>query len=207
MNHKFTGPKIALFLNGEPPRNLPECSTYQKIFVTDGAYHYLKKSNIRADVISGDFDSANQTTFPEDITLIETPDQNFTDFEKALKIIAQKRFLNVDIWGGSGKEQDHFLGNLSTASKYKQNLSLIFYDNYHTYFFAETQSHLYGTKDKMVSLFPFPKAEGVVTKGLKYPLYGESLEIHRRIGTRNISVSNTVEIVFTTGALVIFVER
>ncbi|XOD68839.1 MAG: thiamine diphosphokinase [Flavobacteriales bacterium AspAUS03] len=207
MDHRFTGPKIALFLNGEPPINLPKCSTYEKVFATDGAYHYLKKFKIRPDVISGDFDSADQTTFPEDITVIETPDQNFTDFEKALQIIAQNRFLNVDVWGGSGKKQDHFLGNLSTASKYKQNLSLIFYDKYHIYFFAETQSHLYGTKGKMVSLFPFPKAECVTTKGLKYPLYGEPLEIHRRIGIRNRAVSNTVEILFTSGALVIFVER
>lgn len=207
MEHRYAGPKVALFINGEPPMVFPERSVYEKIFATDGAYYYLKMSGILPDVISGDLDSLDRTSLPRDIVLIDTPDQNFTDFEKALRIIAQDGFLNVDVWGASGKEQDHFLGNLSTASKYAQELSLIFLDNHHIYFFAERKSCLHRVKGKMISLFPFPYAEGVITRGLKYPLYGESLEISQRICTRNTAVDDMAEITFTAGSLMIFVEH
>lgn len=207
MEHQYASPKIALFLNGEPPAIFPELSTYGKIFATDGAYNYLKKYDIRPDVISGDFDLIDRVALPQDITIIYTPDQNFTDFEKALQIIIRRGFLNVDIWGGGGREQDHFLGNLSTASRYKRKLSLIFYDNHHIYFFADKRSRFYGVKGKIISLFPFPEVEGVVTQGLKYPLCGEALEINRRIGIRNKAVDDVVEITFTIGALVVFIER
>ncbi|XOD67624.1 MAG: thiamine diphosphokinase [Flavobacteriales bacterium Tduv] len=207
MEHRYTGSKVALFINGEPPIVFPKLVAYKKIFATDGAYHYLKMSGICPDVISGDLDSLDHTSLAQGITLIDTPDQNFTDFEKALRIIYQDGVFNVDVWGASGREQDHFLGNLSTALKYGKELSLIFHDNHHTYFFAERKNSLYGVKGKMISLFPFPYAEGVITRGLKYPLYGESLEISRRIGTRNTAVYDIVEITFTSGSLVIFVER
>jgi thiamine pyrophosphokinase len=74
----------------------------------------LKDKNFplaQLDFISGDFDS--HTGNDENIyheKFIFTPDQNFTDFQKALDILKNKGIKKVDVYGGSGGEQDHFLG-------------------------------------------------------------------------------------------------
>lgn len=210
MEHRYLGFKIALFLNGDLPTYIPNIYNYKKIFITDGVYDFfIKKIGITPDVISGDFDSTDINSLSLNINtkIIYTPNQNYTDFEKILSLIYKNKFLNVDIWGASGKEQDHFLGNLFTAAKYRKKLSLIFYDNYYIYFFAEKKNRINGVKNKIISLFPFPKVKGITTKGLKYSLLNESLDINRRIGIRNIAINDIIDITFSYGNLIIFVQR
>lgn len=208
MEHKYLGVKIALFLNGDLPNYIPNIYNYKKIFITDGVYDFfINKIGIHPDLISGDFDSTDRNTLNINTKIIYTPNQNYTDFEKILDIIYKNNFLNVDIWGASGKEQDHFLGNLFAAAKYRKKLSLIFYDNYHIYFFAEKKNRINGVKNKIISLFPFPKVKGITTKGLKYSLCNESLNINKRIGIRNKAIDNIIDITFSDGTLIIFVEK
>ncbi|WP_185855529.1 thiamine diphosphokinase [Blattabacterium cuenoti] len=210
MNHKFKGPVIELFLNGDPPKkNLYSKFLSKKIFAVDGSLNYLKKFKIPVDSIIGDFDSLLKKNISVKNTIINTYNQNYTDFEKALNIIYKKGFLNVNIWGGSGKEQDHFLGNLSIALKYKKKLSIIFYDKYHLYFFSDKKNTFYMKKNKKISLFPFPKVVGLKTFGLKYPIKNESLEIGKKLGIRNKSISNEnnkIQINYKKGELLIFIE-
>ena len=35
--------KALLFINGEPPKNIPEIKDYDLIACTDGAFHYLRE--------------------------------------------------------------------------------------------------------------------------------------------------------------------
>ena len=118
--------KALLFINGVPPKNLPETEDYAMIACSDGAFHYLKEKKFpldKLDFISGDFDS--HCGSDDDIyyqKFIFTPDQDKTDFEKSLEIIAQKGLKKIDVYGGSGGEMDHFLGNLTVAFLFKQDL-------------------------------------------------------------------------------------
>src|SRR5690606_33138307 len=176
-------------------------SIFDKIYCTDQAYFYLISKKIKPDVISGDFDNFNLKEIEEGIEVIETPDQDYTDFEKALRILIDRNFEEVHVYGGSGREQDHYLGNLSVACKYKEKLSIIFFDDYSYYFFAEKNTRLQGYKDRMISLYPFPEANGITTEGLKYPLNNEDLIITGRIGIRNTAVDDFVEITFREGIL------
>ncbi len=197
--------KVILFLNGEIPNQIPDLTTYQKIFCTDGSYNYLKKIGIQPDVICGDFDSINTTEFPSESEIIHTPDQNFTDFEKALHLIWQKKYLNVDVFGASGKQQDHFLGNLNAAYKMKEKLNIKFFDNYSCYYFLNKSNTIKNVINKTISLYPFPIAKGIETEGLMYPLQREDLSLLERIGTRNKAILNEIKITYTTGDLILFI--
>lgn len=215
MKRKNTGipmlGKALLFINGIPPINLPETDGYSLIACSDGAFHYLKDKNFpleKLDFISGDFDShsgRDESIYAE--KFIYTPDQNKTDFQKSLEIIAERGFTTVDIYGGSGGEMDHFLGNLTVAFLFKDKMNLTFFDEYSTYFFAPKKLVLEQAKGKTISLYPFPVAENIVTKGLKWPLHHENLEATHRIGTRNVANDETVEIRFDSGDLVVFVSN
>jgi len=129
--------KIALFLNGEKPKVIHSLEVYDAIYCTDGAYQFLEKSNIVPDLIIGDFDSIE--AIPNHIKNIHTPNQDFTDFEKALEIIIKHSYKTVDVFAANGLEQDHFLGNLTTALKFKKSLEIKFYDDKQSYFFIEKQ--------------------------------------------------------------------
>lgn len=201
--------KALLFINGTPPKNLPNLEGYDIIACSDGAFHYLKQKKFpleKLDFISGDFDSHSGTD--EEIyqeKFIFTPNQDKTDFKKSLEILVEKGIKKVDVFGGSGGEMDHFLGNLSVAYSEKQNLEIHFFDEFSTFYFIPKSFVLEGVKDKMISLYPFPKAENIVTEGLNWVLNHETLDITNRIGTRNFAVEDKISIEYSSGDLLIFI--
>ncbi len=196
---------VFLLLNGDAPKKKPNTSKYDLICATDGAYNYLKKHHIQPNFISGDFDSIIK--IPAKINTLETPNQDYTDFDKILKILFDKGYYNIDVFGASGKEQDHFLGNLNTAITWRKKLKLTFFDDYGSYFLADKTTNISDCIDKTVSLIPFPTAKNITTKGLQYALNGEDLKFGKRIGTRNKAVKNQIEITFTKGNLFIFINK
>lgn len=203
--------KVLLFINGDAPKSFPDPEKYDLIACTDGAFHYLKHLGFpldKLDFISGDFDShsgADENVYED--KFIYTPDQEKTDFHKALEIIEEKGFKNIDVFGGSGGEQDHFLGNLTVAYSFKENLNIKFYDEFSEYFFIPKTFVLEDVKNKLISLYPFPTTEGVTTTGLNWPLTHENLSITTRIGTRNFAVEDHVSIEYQKGDVLVFVGR
>lgn len=203
--------KVLLFINGDAPESFPDLENYGLIACTDGAFHYLKRLDFpldKLDFISGDFDShsgVDENVYEE--KFIYTPDQDKTDFHKALEIILEKGFKNVDVLGGSGGEQDHFLGNLTVAFGFKDQLNIKFYDAFSEYYFVSKNFTVKGVKDKMVSLYPFPSVENITTKGLNWTLINGNLSITSRIGTRNFAVEDEVSIEYEKGDLLIFIGR
>jgi len=199
--------KVFLLLNGEVPKKRLDLKKYDLICATDGAYQTLEKMNVSPDLITGDFDSAKHPSKNTRREVIYTPNQDFTDFDKMLYTLYKKNYFKIDVFGASGKEQDHFLGNLHTALKWKDKLKITFYDNYGTYFFAKKNTELKEVKGKTISLFPFPETKSITTAGLQYPLNNENLSLITRIGTRNKAIDDTIKINFTKGELVIFVNE
>lgn len=203
--------KALLFINGDVPKSFPDPDEYNLIACTDGAFHYLKELNFpleKLDFISGDFDSHSGSD--ENIyqgKFIYTPDQNKTDFQKALEIIAEKDIASVDVFGGSGGEQDHFLGNLTVAFGFKDQLNIKFYDEFSEYYFIPEKFTVKNLKGKMVSLYPFPSVENITTKGLNWPLTNGNLSITSNIGTRNFAVHDEVSVEYEKGDLLIFIGK
>lgn len=201
--------KALLFINGEHPKNFPDPADYGLIACTDGAFHYLKNRCFpldRLDFISGDFDShsgSDESVYEGKFIL--TLDQDKTDFHKALEIILEKGFAEVDVFGGSGGEQDHFLGNLTVAYAFKDKMNLKFYDEFSEYYFIPKEFSVKGVNRKMISLYPFPSVENITTKGVNWPLTNGSLSITSRIGTRNFAVEDEVSIQYESGDLLFFV--
>lgn len=208
--------KALLFINGDAPKTIPDLSGYALIACTDGAFHYLEKLHFplgMLDFISGDFDSRQieneiirQAQYYS-FEIIETPDQNKTDFHKALELIIAKGFKNIDVFGASGGEQDHFLGNLSVAFFFKDKINLKFFDEYSSYYFIPKEFSIDNVKGKMISLMPFPVAKNIETTGLKWPLHHEDLMLGERIGTRNVAENQDVSVRYSDGDLLVFIGK
>ncbi len=194
---------VALFLNGTRPKSVPDILQYDIICATDGAYDFLEKNNIRPNFISGDLDSLQH--LPADIKVVHTPDQNFTDFDKIVNILFEQKYTDIDVYGASGGEQDHFLGNIHTAIFWKEKVNFTFFDAYGFYFVAKPHSKIHDCLGKTISLVPFSAVTNITTSGLQYALAQEDLVFGKRIGTRNKANHDTVEITFDSGDLLIFV--
>ncbi|WP_294219873.1 thiamine diphosphokinase [uncultured Chryseobacterium sp.] len=203
--------KALLFINGDAPESFPDPEKYGLVACTDGAFHYLKNLGFpleKLDFVSGDFDShSGKDEGIYDEKFIYTPDQDKTDFQKALEIIMEKGFHQVEVLGGSGGEQDHFLGNLTVAFGCKDRMDIKFYDEFSEYYFIPKKITVTAVKGKLISLYPFPSVENITTRGLNWPLTNGNLSITSRIGTRNFAVDDEVSIEYDRGDLLIFIGK
>jgi len=194
-----------ILLNGAKPSVFPDLSIYDIVCAIDGAYNHFEAENIVPDLVTGDFDSIH--TIPSTVEVINTPDQNFTDFDKALLILKERGFFTIDVYGGSGKEHDHFLGNISTALQWKTKLNISFFDDFGKYFFIEESITITNVIGRNISLIPFPIASEINTEGLLYPIKNGTLTFGKQIGTRNKASTNEIQISFKNGALLIYISN
>lgn len=203
--------KVLLFINGDAPKSFPDPENYALVACTDGAFHYLKELNFplaKLDFISGDFDShsgSDENIYHE--KFIHTPDQERTDFYKALQIILEKGFKNIDVFGGSGGEQDHFLGNLTVAFGFKNQMNIQFFDEFSEYYFIPRNFVIKDVKDRIISIYPFSSAENIVTKGLKWELNNIDADMTTDMLTRNYAIENEISIEYEKGDLLIFIGK
>lgn len=198
--------KALLVINGHPPKELPDVREYEKIYCTDGAYSFLLSQKIRPDYVIGDFDSVSIDDISSFVEAVEIKNQDFTDFDKSLQFIIDKGHTKVDVFGSTGMEHDHFLGNLSTALAFKNQIEITFFDDYSVFFFIDKHMVLENVKNRVISLIPFHEAKNVQSEGLKYALNGMDLALGKRIGTRNIAEEDKVEISFDSGELLVFIS-
>lgn len=201
--------RALLFVNGEPPHHFPSDLTgYHYVACTDGAYHnYLASTAIIPDFIIGDLDSYHHTmAVPDKIQIIQTPDQNKTDFEKAIIFLADKGIQHFDIYGATGHASDHFLGNLSVALQYHSQYQITFHDNYGHFFFAKKYQEIVNINNHIVSFIPFCEVTDLTITGVQYPLVNQTLTFGKFISVRNKAISDLVKITFQQGNLIIFIE-
>ncbi len=197
-------PNIALFLNSSA-KIFPfvDISRYDAVFATDGAYDKFKDI-IEFSAVIGDFDSLKIK--PHDLLVIHTPDSRYTDFEKALMYLDEQSYKNIDVYNGSGGEQDHFLGNLNAAFKFHEKLNICFYDEKQCYFYVDSDIALSAQIGQIISLFPFPQAV-VTSKGLKYEMGHYSLDMRKNIGIRNQAEQQDISITCHSGGYFLFLEK
>ncbi len=202
--------KALLFVNGEPPNTLPtDTACYDIIACTDGAYSsYLSDSGIPMNYIIGDLDSLEQTkqSIPQQTQVIITPDQNKTDFEKAILFLADKGIAEFDIYGASGRATDHFLGNLSVAMRYYKQYKFTFYDNYGYFFFANPYQVISHANNKTISLIALSVVDSLTLTGFKYPLINETLSLGGLASLRNEAIEDKVTISFKNGDLLVLIS-
>lgn len=198
--------KALLLINGKPPKDKININKYDAIYCTDGAYQKALEIGLRPEVVVGDFDSIELSSV-EGVEVVHRPDQDYTDFDKCLKVLSERAYQSIDVYGATGLEHDHFLGNLTTAVKYKEKLRISFHDDFSVFFFTQKEIRLKEVYNRMISLYPFPEAKNVCSEGLFYHLKNMDLSILQRVGTRNHAVENEVKITYTSGNLLVFVSK
>lgn len=195
--------------NGEMPslRLLsPLLKTKPFIVCADGGANKVRAYGIVPDCIIGDLDSITQKTrhFFSFVPVIHVADQESTDLEKVLEYLLTQRFTSASIIGATGDRPDHMMANFSILLKYNKKIALQFFDEFCTIEIVQKRNRFTSAVGQQISLVPMGKCTGITTKGLKYPLKNESLQLGVREGSSNEAVSTKVEITVKTGSLLLF---
>ena len=101
--------KGIILLNGEPYAEKINADG-ALVYCCDGAYNWAK-GKVRIDKNIGDFDSLDivPDPVPEEIYPAE---KNFTDGEIAMSKLLEAGADAIEIYGGFGGREDHFIGNI-----------------------------------------------------------------------------------------------
>lgn len=102
-----------IILNGHHNATPTRC--YDFVLAVDGGLDTAlawQQAGVIGDIDAhlGDFDSATRQACNLDgtpIAQIHTPDQNFTDFDKALQYLHTHGHTHADVFGASGRHMGH----------------------------------------------------------------------------------------------------
>lgn len=173
-----------ILLNGEPYQGAINDKN-ALVYCCDGAYKWAK-GKVRIDKNIGDFDSLDETPYPlpEEVYPAE---KDYTDGEIALKKILEAGADEIEIYGGGGGREDHFLGNLQLVYKAFTSGAKCALITQNSRIFAGTSKIFLGNYvKKTISVLPFGGVLHIIeSKGLKYE-YPESISYGECRGISNI---------------------
>jgi thiamine pyrophosphokinase len=144
--------KGIILLNGEPFKGEIDCNG-AVVYCCDGAYDWAK-GKVKIDKNIGDFDSILSTPFPPPEEVYPS-EKDYTDGEIALQKMLKSGFKEIEIYGGGGGREDHFIGNLHLLYKaHMCGAKCKMITNYSTIFLFEGRER-FSEVGKTLSLLPF----------------------------------------------------
>lgn len=108
----FTGYRSILCLNGELPQSSFFTQRKLPIIAADGAANSLLAQGLTPNLIIGDLDSVHDEILKE-YPFIRSADQNTSDYQKALRYLAEQNLLPAIVVGVNGGHLDHILNNIN----------------------------------------------------------------------------------------------
>lgn len=169
--------KGILLLNGEAYQGEINAEG-ATVYCCDGAYAWAK-GRVRIDKNIGDFDSLNEKPYPEPEEVYPA-EKNFTDGELALKKLLVAGIDEIEIYGGGGGREDHFLGNLHLLYFAHMSGAKCRLITQNSIIYPASGKINFGEfKEKTISVLPFGGCLHIMnSRGLKYAypekiVYGE----------------------------------
>ena len=199
-----------ILANGKPPSK----RLFQKFLASadwficaDGGANTAARFGHAPDLIIGDLDSTEKETLAifSHVAVKKLKDQNSTDLEKALTLAVRKKCKEIVIMGATGGRLDHAIGNLSALAKFSRKAHITFIDDTGKFIAVNHSLKFDIPIGTIISLLPLSRCSGIVTKGLKWNLRNESLELGVRESTSNVIVSSPAIIKVKKGNLIAFV--
>jgi thiamine pyrophosphokinase len=178
------------------------------VIAADSGVDLAHALGLRVEVAVGDFDSVSAEGLAraeaEGATIDRYPaDKDATDLELALDRALELGARRVVVVGGDGGRLDHLLaGALLLGAERYDGLELDALLGPARAHVVRRERTLAGSPGELVSLLPLHgPAEGVVTKGLRFPLHGETLAPGSTRGVSNVLEASAARVAVAQGVL------
>lgn len=180
----------------------------------DGGARTLLRLGFVPNVVTGDGDSLTEAERAAlqamGARLIPTPDQDFTDLDKALTVAMDSLDITeATVFGATGGRLDHSYSVFSTLIKHGPRLPLRLVDEQACYQLVAGELVLTGDDlvGRTLSLLAFGRVEGVTTTGVRWPLTNDWLAPGLRDGTLNEITEARVRLTARSGPLIAMVHH
>jgi thiamine pyrophosphokinase len=178
------------------------------IVVLDNAIYRVLELGIKVDVWFGDFDQDHDfeaiRARQHPLEIINAPDPENTDLDKAIEFLIGRGFPAANIVWATGRRADHAITNMTNMVRYKTRIKLVMFDDHSKIFPLSGSFEKWYPSGTPVSLIPVGKVDGIQTSGLKYNLRNESLIMGHRSGNSNeAEADGVVRITATEGDMLI----
>jgi thiamine pyrophosphokinase len=219
----FFMPRAVIFANGQLPdidaaRSLLQADDF--LIAADGGADHLMKMGILPEIVIGDLDSVDEDTLFE-LTNAEvrieqySEEKDETDLELALRYAVELRPSAILVVAALGGRIDQTLANLSIVTDPSlPRIDIRLDDGVEEVFFCRGtapnggQAEVRGRSGDTVSLIPWQApVEGVLTEGLRWPLYSETLYPDKSRGISNELLADKASVRIRSGLLLIVHRR
>jgi thiamine pyrophosphokinase len=188
-----------------------------RVIAADGGAATARRLGRPAEEVIGDLDSLDpaeaRAAIAAGAVLHRRPrDKDETDFELALQLAVRRGATTIEVIGAlGGARLDHALANvLALAQPSLEGLAISLGDGRHEVRLLRGPAtlELTGRSHDLVTLLPLSeRAEGITTRGLRYPLHDEALELGRTRGVSNELLDRAAAISLRRGVLLVVTHR
>ncbi|MBF6597043.1 MAG: thiamine diphosphokinase [Fermentimonas sp.] len=194
-----------IIANGRFPTHPTPLSYIERanfIVCCDGAANEFIENGGIPNAIVGDCDSIskeNSIRFADILYL--NNDQETNDLTKSVLFCVNNGYKNIAIVGGTGKREDHTLGNISLLAEYINIATVVMATNWGIFTPIKSTTEFKSFVGEQVSIFSIDHTK-VSTQNLKYPLSNRILSNWWE-GSLNESLYESFTIQ-TTGRVIVF---
>ncbi len=198
--------RVVILLNGEPYRGeIPDKNAY--VLCCDGAYSWAK-GKVKIDENLGDFDSLDEIPVPAPLKKFPS-EKDETDGELAVDRALRLGATELLFYGGGGRREDHFLGNLHLLHKAKEGGSTaVLVTNGATITLVGEGECRFSCGKKIVSLLPFGGEAHIMSmRGLKYTPADLRLYYGSTHGISNVAVEEEISFRVEQGEVLVIINE
>ena len=211
--------RIVMALNGVlsesvAPSMRESAASSEVVIGVDGGSRHFIQWGIDPTIVTGDFDSLTPQELSDfanrGIRIIPTPDQDYTDFDKALQFVEQEYpGASVRVFAATGGRLDHVYSVLSVLVKHGRHLDIRLIDETGETWLCHAKETLTGEDlpGRTLSLMALGQVSGITTTGLRWPLTNEFLAPGVRDGTLNEVAHDAVTIQVEQGDLLLLLHH
>jgi thiamine pyrophosphokinase len=176
-----------------------------RIVCCDGSTQSLLLAGLQPDAIVGDLDSLNDeliSRFADRIFLDENQDTN--DLTKAVTWCSETGLKDIVIVGGTGKREDHTIGNISLLAEYAIDMNVKMVTDTGVLRPYLKSSEIPSFPGQQVSIFSIDPETEVTSYGLRYPLNSTKIT-NWWFATLNESLGDSFSLEFN-GRLIVYMK-
>lgn len=192
------------------PRLVSLASSAALLLAADGGANHLARLGLRPTAVVGDLDSISPETrawLGED-SVIDRPDENRTDLDKALEYAFNElEIRNLTVLAALGGRTDHDLGNLGLLARMALGERLIFEAADETVLAVTAEISLVAKPGEIWSFWTFDPTVRVTVEGVRWPMRDADIAASNRPSISNEAVSDHVRITATGGSVIVMRHR
>lgn len=177
-----------------------------RIICCDGSAEKLVLFGLQPFAIVGDMDTISEEMANRFAGRMY-PDlsQDTNDLTKAVSWCIRMGYNNLVIVGGTGKREDHTIGNISLLTDYAEKINVRMITDTGIFMPFLNSCKIQSNSGQQVSLFSIDPETEVTSHGLRYPLNRKKIN-NWWVATLNEALGESFSLEFTSGRLIVYLK-